>query len=170
MGIIDIIFVCIILLGFISGIQKGLLASFFACVAMAGAWFASAATYTKLSSILVGSKLDNWLISFGVTEAATSKAIFEAMSFAFIFLAGFALLLLIVNLFNNVLRFPQLRIFDGLLGGILGIARAAVLFAVVIAAIRIVFVPVSADIVENLLNSSVVGGILKDFNILSYAL
>ena len=170
MSIIDIIFICIILLGFISGVQKGLLASFFACIAMAGAWFLSAASYTKLSSILVGSKLDNWLVSFEVTEAATSGAIFETISFAFIFIAGFALLLLVVNLFNNVFRFPQIRMFDRLLGGILGVARAAVLFAVIIAAIRLVFVPVNAEIVDSLLNGSFIGGMLKDFNILSYAI
>lgn len=166
MGIIDIIFICIIALGFISGLQKGLLASFLACVALAAAWFVASATYPQLASIMKGSQLDAWLVSFEVTDAKTAAAIFNCVSFALIFYLGYAAMLLLVNFMNNVLRFPQLRVFDGLLGGIFGIVRAALLVLVAIAAIKLIFSPVNASIVEKTLSDSVIGGMVKDIDVL----
>jgi len=167
MGIIDIIFICIIALGFISGLQKGLLASFCACCVMVGAWFITASSYLKLSSILTGSRLENWFNHAGVGSDTTAFAdITNAISFALIFIIVFAALLLVVNLFNNVFRFPQLRVFDGLLGGILGIARAAVLVLVVVSALQIVFNAVEITVVTEQLDGSVIGKMIKDINIL----
>lgn len=168
MGIIDIVFICIIALGFISGLQKGLLASFLACIAMAGAWFIALGTYMNLAELLNGSRLQDWVVKFDVTDAASLSRIFGSVSFTAIFFIAYSALLLIVNLFNNVFRFPQIRVFDGFLGGIMGIGRAALLVLVAVSALQIVFGSVDmAEFVNTLLDGSVSGEIIKDINIIN---
>lgn len=166
MGLIDIIFLCIIALGFISGLQKGMLASVLACVCMVGAWFAAQSLYPRLAAIMTGSQLDIWLQKFDVVDAATAKAIFNTVSFVLIFYIGYAALLLLVNFMNNVLRFPQLRVFDSLLGGIFGILRAAAIVIVAVAAIKLIFSPINTELIEKTLEGSVSGKLFSSIDLL----
>ena len=166
MGILDIVFLSILALGFISGIQKGLLASFLACLAMAAAWVIGCVTYPSIAEILHGSQLNTWLVANEVMDAASITAIFNTVSFVAVFFIGFAFLLLVVNLFNNLFSLPKLRACDGLLGGVLGIARAAVILLVLLATIQQVFSPVDNGMVNALLDESSLGRLMKDIDIL----
>ena len=162
MGLIDVIFVCILALGFISGLQKGLLASVLACVAMGIAFAVARLEYSTVCGLLDNSNLKTWLAATQTLEDAEWTRIFNAVSYTFIFLIADAALLLVVNLINNVFRLPKLRGADGLLGGVLGIFRAALIVMIVVELLQLAFSPFNAELVENLMADSVLGDILSE--------
>lgn len=61
--------------------------------------------------------------------------LFNVLSFLAIFALSYAVIVLVVNLFNHVFSFPALRWFDRLLGGAFGLVRGVVvaLLAVILA-------------------------------------
>ena len=85
-----------------------------------------------------------------------------------IFILGYAALLLIVNLINNVFRMPKLRGVDGLLGGVLGICRAAVILLVIIAALKLVFEPIDPELIPSVIAESTFAKRIADINILDF--
>lgn len=85
--------------------------------------------------------------------------------FVTMFIVYFAVLL-IVNLFNNVFRFPSLKHFDALLGGVLGVVRGGVIVAMLFAVMPVltaILNSMDVTIVEDLLNQSAMAGFFSNW-------
>ena len=99
------------------------------------------------------------------------SVIINIVSYIAVFLASYAVITLIINLLHYVFRFPTLRRFDVLLGGIFGIARGVflvyILFALVPIFMTVVPFPQLAQAVEDsqfgkmLLDSRVIQTIMQ---------
>ena len=98
--------------------------------------------------------------TFTVSEYFTEitwQAIFNVVSFSVIFAIAYAVLLLVVNLFNNVFRVPKLRGVDGLLGGVLGAVRGYAVICLVCAIIPMVFTALNSNVIDAFLADSTFG-------------
>ncbi len=180
MGIVDILFIGILVLGFISGLQKGLITSFLACIAMAVASFLASGLRTSLVNALMDSDFRIWLqnslsdqiegivtkfsnllqIDINGIDSLTVKfleKIFNIGSYVLMFALVFFAIMLVVNLINNVFRMPKLRVFDGFLGGLLGILRAYCIICLIVAALPVIIAPIDTEIVDTLLKESALG-------------
>lgn len=94
------------------------------------------------------------------------SAAMDVASFLLMFFVSYLLVVLIVSLLNNVFHFPLLRHFDWLLGGAFGLVRGAVIVALVLAVIPMAMSLVKIDVVEKLINDSVIASYFpKDFAI-----
>ena len=85
------------------------------------------------------------------------QAIFNVVSFALVFAIAYAVLLLVVNLFNNVFRVPKLRGVDALLGGVLGAVRGYAVVCLVCAIIPMVFTALDSSVINAFLADSTIG-------------
>lgn len=85
------------------------------------------------------------------------QAIFNVISFALIFAIAYAILLLVVNLFNNVFRVPKLRGVDAILGGVLGAVRGYAVVCLVCAIIPMVFTALDSSVINAFLADSTIG-------------
>ena len=157
MGIIDIVFLAILVIGFISGLQKGFLTSLLACAAMLGAYMIAVSLEGNLASAIMNTSLRAWLESNLEAEPAVWNNLFHVISFVIVFALAYAALMLLVNLINNMFRVPKLRGVDGLLGGILGILRAYVIICIAVAALQIALKPLESEFVLDLLQESALG-------------
>ena len=159
MGIIDIVFIAVIAIGFISGLQKGLITSALSLVAIMGASLIAGSLEGTLAARLINADLyQDWMktnMDFGPGEWET---ICHVLSFVIVFLIAWAALQLIVNLLNNVFRMPKLRVGDGVLGDVIGIISAYLIICFTVAVIRIVFKPLQGDLAGALLDESKLGG------------
>lgn len=63
------------------------------------------------------------------------ETVLNVASFVLMFIVIYAAILLIVNMLNNVFRFPALRHLDWLLGGLFGLVRGAVIVMLIFAVI-----------------------------------
>ena len=127
MGIVDVVFLVILFIAFISGMQKGLITSFLACAAMVGALLIAKGLEGTLAKSFEGTSFSSWLYS-NFSEAQGALQVdwnnwFHVLSFVIVFILAYAALMLVINLINNVFRIPKLKAVDGLLGGVLGLAR-----------------------------------------------
>ena len=165
MGIIDIVFIAILLIAFISGMQKGLITSFLACIAMVGAVLIAKMLEPNLAEAFMKSDFSNWMEVNFESEALSWTTWYHALSFVIVFILAYAALMLIVNLINNVFRMPKLKAVDGLLGGVLGLVRGYVVICITVAALQILFKPLESEgsnFIGNLLNSSAMGRFFAD--------
>lgn len=99
------------------------------------------------------------------------SVIIHIVSYIAVFLASYFVVTLFVNLIHYIFRFPVLRSFDVLLGGVFGIARgvfmAYILFALVPIFITVLPFPQFAQMVEEsqfgsiIINSSVIQTIMN---------
>jgi len=108
-------------------------------------------------------------ISEYLTQTLLSSAL-NVVSFIVMFALIYAAVLLLVNLLNNVFRFPLLKHFDWLLGGVFGLVRGAVIvmliFAVVptiCSALESMNIPLLTDVI----NESKLAVMLQDNNLIS---
>ena len=76
------------------------------------------------------------------------------VSFLLIFALCYVLALLVVNLFNNLFRFPLLKHFDWLLGGIFGLARGAVIAMLALTVIPMLLSLMDLDILDEYIAAS----------------
>ena len=76
------------------------------------------------------------------------------ISFLLIFALCYVLASLIVNLFNNLLRFPLLKHFDWLLGGVFGLARGAVITMLVLTVVPMLLSLMDLNILDDFIASS----------------
>lgn len=157
MGIVDVLFIGILVLGFISGLQKGLITSFLACIAMAAASFIASGARTNLVQALMNSDFRIWLQNNLDDPTINVEHLFNIGSYVLMFIVIFFAIMLVVNLINNVFRMPKLRVFDGFLGGLLGIVRAYAIICLIIAVIPVIVEPIDTKIVGTLLEESVLG-------------
>ena len=164
MGIIDIVFLAILVIGFISGLQKGFLTSLLACAAMLGAYMIALSLEGSLASAIMNTSVRTWLESNLEAEPAVWNNLFHVVSFVIVFALAYAALMLLVNLINNMFRVPKLRGVDGLLGGILGVARAYVIICIAVAALQITLKPLESEFVLDLLKESALGRFFTSSN------
>ncbi len=73
---------------------------------------------------------------------------FNVISFLLIFALSYAVIALVVNLFNHVFNFPALRGFDRLLGGAFGLLRGSVVVMLVITLLPMVLNMVMPDLMK----------------------
>ncbi len=158
MGILDIVIIAILAIAFISGMQKGLITSALACVAMAGAFFIAKGFEGKLAASFEGTEFSQWLNSNFEGEADWNGW-FHALSFIIVFILSYAALMLVVNLINNMVRMPKLKGADALLGGVLGLVRGYVVVCLAVAAIKVLAKPLETEgqFVDKLLDGSTLG-------------
>ena len=125
---------------------------------------AQAAASLKLPSVIVNAFQQN------VTSGAFSKlglntlgeylgqtisgAALNVLSFLVMFIVSYVVVLLVVNLLNHVFRFPMLRHMDWLLGGLFGLARGAVVVALIFSLVPLLNSVVPMEIAEELLGGS----------------
>ena len=165
MGILDIVFLVILVIAFISGMQKGLITSFLACVAMVGAFFIAKMLEGSLAESFMKSDFSAWIQTNFESEALSWQNWYHTLSFVIVFILAYAALMLIVNLINNVVRMPKLKAVDGLLGGVLGLVRGYVVICIAVAAIQILFKPVESEgneFMKDMLESSALGKFFSD--------
>lgn len=85
------------------------------------------------------------------------QAAFNVVSFAIVFSVGYAVMLLIVNLFNNVFRMPKLRGVDMLLGGLFGAVRGYAIVCMIFAVIPMLFTALDSTVITSLFEGSALG-------------
>ena len=161
MSILDVVFLVILFIAFISGMQKGLITSFLACVAMAGALLIARSLEPRLAASFMDSGFKNWLNENFAAEgqAIDFDQLFHVLSFVIIFILAYVALMLVVNLINNVVRMPKLKGVDAILGGILGLVRGYVVICITVAAVKIIFKPLESEgnnFVQQLIDDSAI--------------
>ena len=158
MGIIDIIIIAVLVIGFISGLQKGFITSLLACAALFGAFLIAGALEGRLYTAFMGTNLQKWLSANLDAGPEVWQNLYHVISYVVVFILAYCALMLIVNLINNVFRVPKLRGVDALLGGVLGIVRAYVIICVGVAVINTVSVPLQSEVGSlDLLGESALG-------------
>lgn len=164
MGILDIVFLVVLFIAFISGMQKGLITSLLACVAMFGALMLGKAFEGELAERFLDSDFRVWF-NDNFANGGDLEQLFHVLSFVIVFILAYAALMLIVNLINNIVRMPKLKGVDGLLGGVLGLVRGYVVICIAVAAIEILFKPLESEgnlFVQTLINDSAIAKFFRD--------
>ena len=111
-------------------------------------------------------------ISEYLTQTLLSSAL-NVVSFIVMFALIYAAALLLVNLLNNVFRFPLLKHFDWILGGALGLIRGAVIVMLIFAVVPTICSALeSMDIrlLTDVINESKLAVMLQDNNLISNVL
>ena len=158
MGIIDIAFIAILVVGLISGFQKGFLTSALACVALLGAFLIASSLEGELAASFMNTSFSSWLEVNLEGNPDQWKNLFHVLAYVIVFALSYAALMLIVNLVNNVFRVPQLRGVDALLGGLLGVIRAYVIICLAVGALKQVLEPLEGgEFILGLLDESALG-------------
>ena len=107
-----------------------------------------------------------------LTQTLMTTAL-NIICFLIMFIIIYAAVLLIVNLLNNVFRFPALRHLDWLLGGVFGLVRGLVIVMLIFAVVPTIASALSSmkiTLLTDLLNESKFGSIFKDGAFLSQTL
>ena len=152
MGIIDIIFLAILVIGFVSGLQKGLISSLLMFAALCLASLAAQALEPALTDRLMDTSFAGWL------QVNLEEGVFRAGSFTVLFAILYAAFMLVVNLINNVFRLPKLAGADAILGGIIGIVVSYAIICLIVAVLPVLLDPVKEGMAEQLLGESRMGG------------
>ncbi len=82
------------------------------------------------------------------------EAVFGVVAFLLCFIVLYALVMLLVNLLDHVVRFPVLRMFDWLLGGLFGLARGLVVAVLLLTIVPSVISLISPELTQELLSKS----------------
>lgn len=81
------------------------------------------------------------------------QAVFNVLAFLVAFMLIYAVVMLVINLMDHVIRFPVIRMFDGFLGGICGLMRA-----LVVALLMLCIIPSIASLIEPELTQQLLSG------------
>ena len=82
------------------------------------------------------------------------QSVFGVIAFILVFVVLYFVATLIVNLLNHVIRFPQLRKIDWLLGGVLGLARGFVFVSLILCVVEPTLTAFSVDLMNSLREGS----------------
>ena len=94
-------------------------------------------------------------------------AVFNVVAFVAAFLLIYIVINLVVNLLDHVINFPVLRGVDWLLGGVLGLLKATVVVALVLAILPGVAGSIAPELTEKLMSGSVLIGFAQKFDLLN---
>lgn len=104
-----------------------------------------------------------------LTQTLLTSAL-NVVSFIIMFAIIYIAVLLVVNLLNNVFRFPELRHLDWFLGGVFGMVRGAVIIMLIFAvvpALSSALASMDINILADLMNDSTFSTILQENNFVS---
>ncbi len=102
-----------------------------------------------------------------LTQTLLTSAL-NVLSFIVMFAVIYAAVLLLVNLLNNVFRFPALRHLDWLLGGVFGLVRGAVIAMLIFAVVPTLSSALESmdiSLLSDLMNESYLSKMLQDNNV-----
>ena len=97
------------------------------------------------------------------------QAVFNVLAFLLAFIVIYAVVTLVVNLLDNVIRFPVLRMFDWLLGGICGLLRGLVVAVLLLCIVPTVISLISPEPTQNLLSESTLYSLISQLDFLNVA-
>jgi len=166
MGIMDIIFLSILVIGFVSGLQKGLIASALMFAALCVASLLAQSLEPALTEKLLATSFADWL-KVNLEHGVEWQGIFRVSSFTVIFAVLYAAFMLVVNLINNVFRLPKLKGADALLGGIIGIVVSYAIICLITAVLPVLLDPIKPEMASQLLNESKLGGFFTSSSTMS---
>ena len=107
-----------------------------------------------------------------LTQTLMTTAL-NIICFLLMFIVIYAAVLLIVNLLNNVFRFPALRHLDWLLGGVFGLVRGLVIVMLIFAVVPTIASALSSmkiTLLTDLINESRIGKIFQESNLVANTL
>lgn len=99
--------------------------------------------------------------------------VLNVAAFVLMFIVIYAAILLIVNMLNNVFRFPALRHLDWLLGGLFGLVRGAVIVMLIFAVIPTIssaLESMNISLLGDLVNTSTLGKFFEKSNLVANTL
>lgn len=100
-------------------------------------------------------------------------SVLNILSFIIMFAVIYAAVLLLVNLLNNVFRFPMLKHLDWLLGGAFGLLRGVIIVMLVFAVIPTIssaLESMDVTLLTDVINESRLGALLQQHNLVANAL
>jgi len=97
------------------------------------------------------------------------QAVFNVVGFLLAFIVIYAVVSLFVNLLDNVIRFPVLRMFDWLLGGICGLFRGVIVAVLILCILPSVITLISPELTESLIAGSTLYSFIRQLDFLSVA-
>lgn len=95
------------------------------------------------------------------------EAVFGVLAFIVAFVLLYAVVMLLVNLLDRVIRFPVLRMFDWLLGGLFGLARALVVAVLIVTIVPTVISLISPELTQNLISQSTLYSTISQLDFLN---
>ncbi|MBQ8954594.1 MAG: CvpA family protein [Clostridia bacterium] len=107
-----------------------------------------------------------------LTQTLLTTAL-NIICFLLMFIVIYAAVLLIVNMLNNVFRFPALRHLDWLLGGVFGLVRGLVIVMLIFAVVPTISSALSSmniTMLTELIDASRIGKIFQDSNFVANTL
>ena len=102
-------------------------------------------------------------------EQTIWQAVFNVVAFLLAFIVIYAVVSLFVNLLDNVIRFPVLRMFDWLFGGICGLFRGVVVAVLVLCILPSVVSLISPELTQSLISGSMLYSFVSQLDFLSVA-
>lgn len=93
-------------------------------------------------------------------------AVFNVLAFILSFIVIYIVVMLVVNLLDHVVRFPVLRMFDWLLGGVCGLVRGLVIAVLVLCIVPSVVSLISPELTQSLLGESTLYGFVSQLDFL----
>lgn len=95
------------------------------------------------------------------------QAVFNVLAFLLAFVVIYAVVSLIVNLLDHVLRFPVLRMFDWLLGGVCGLIRGMVVAVLLLCIVPTVFTIIAPELTQTLIAESTLYNFVRQLDFLN---
>jgi len=95
------------------------------------------------------------------------QSVFNVLAFILCFVVIYAVVMLLVNLLDRVVRFPVLRMFDWLLGGIFGIVRGLVVAVLLLCLVPSVVSLISPELMQGMLDESALYGFITQLDFMN---
>lgn len=95
------------------------------------------------------------------------QAVFNVLAFVLAFIVIYAVVTLVVNLLDNVIRFPVMRMFDWLLGGICGLVRGLVVVLLILCILPSIATLIAPELTQTLLAESTLYSFVSQLDILN---
>ena len=95
------------------------------------------------------------------------QAVFSVLAFLVAFVLIYIVVSLVINLLDNVIRFPVLRMFDWLLGGVCGLLRGLVVAVLVLCVLPTIVSVMAPELTQTLLDQSVLYSVVSQLDFLN---
>lgn len=97
------------------------------------------------------------------------QAVFHVLAFLLAFVLIYVVVMLVINLLDHVIRFPVIRMFDWLLGGLCGLARSLVVAVLLLSVIPPMVSLFAPEMMEQLLTTSSLYSFVSQMDFLNVA-
>lgn len=92
------------------------------------------------------------------------QAVFNVLAFLLAFIVIYAIVSLVVNLLDHVLRFPVLRMFDWLVGGVFGLVPGLVVAVLLLCIVPSVFTLIAPELTQSLIAESTLYSFIRQLD------